>query len=125
MSKIVRRPKPRSMLDEIDADDKETTKRVEQLRSKAEDIGPNVFPSGDEGETVTVRVESDKYSPKQYNTIATSSFEVTTKVRAGETHADAIRRVKTVLAVLAQEDFDDKLLAFSRNYMKFAKASDS
>lgn len=115
----------RSLVDDIDKQLKDEEKRKEEGdRKLASDVGPNVFPSADIGEEVTVTWGADKYSPKQFNTIETPSFSRTTKVRPGETATDAMRRCYNEIKALAQESFDDKFRMFAKNYMRFAKQTD-
>lgn len=75
-------------------------------------VGPNVFPTGDEGELVTATAAECLFSPKQYNAFRIGPFTVQTRVRPGETHLDALRRAQKACDALYTEAFDKKLAQY-------------
>jgi hypothetical protein len=84
----------------------------EEKANEAAGVGPNVFPSGDEGDSVSATAAECLYTPKPYNSFRVGPFTVTTRVRAGETHADAGRRAKRAADKLFEESFAERLAAF-------------
>ncbi len=91
--------------------------RRDRAARKAEgDAGPNVFPSGDEGETVTVEGGGYLFAPKQFNNLTTARFATTTRVRSGETRVDAMRRARAQIAIMEREDFEARLKVFRECY---------
>lgn len=74
--------------------------------------GPNVFPSGDEGERVVAISAECLYTPKQYTSFRVGPFTFETRVRAGETAADALRRAQRVVDKIHDEAFEATLARF-------------
>lgn len=75
-------------------------------------VGPGVFPTGDEGDVVTAISAECLYTPKQYCSFRVGPFTVQTKVRAGETSADAMRRAQKAVDKLHDEAFEATLAKF-------------
>lgn len=89
--------------------------RREVRDEKANDAagtGPNVFPSGDEGDTVTAVSAESLYTPKQYTSFRVGPFTVQTRVRAGETSVDALRRAQKAVDKIHDETFEVTLAKF-------------
>ena len=120
----MRRMKSEPKKDFLEEAEDELDEREEKKRKLDSEIGPNVFPTPDVGEEVTVTWGADKYQPVQFNVIETPSFTRTTKVRAGETATDAMRRALSDCEKLAQEYFDKKLAMFARNHNRFRKTTE-
>jgi hypothetical protein len=107
-----------------DAADKAETqvRRKESLATAANGgIGPNVFPDGDQDESVTVVLGEIKLQPKQFNVITIGPFSTTTRVRPGETRNDAARRARAQLAVVQREEFDRVMKMFRECYPQMFK----
>lgn len=69
-----------------------------------EDTGPNVFPTSDEGEVVSVTWGQETIRIAEYVSCVVGPFSSDTKVRAGETRSDAVRRVNVQLTAVAEAE---------------------
>lgn len=75
---------------------------------KVEKPRRHVSDDGDyEGETITVSLGNDKLSVVQYNTCELGEMAMSTKIRPGETPADAAARVRALLTEIREDNFDD------------------
>jgi hypothetical protein len=68
-----------------------------------------------EGDEVRVVWGNELFSPKQFHTFTVGPFELTTKVRRGETPAQAMARATAQLAEFAQAEHERKRTIYLRN----------
>lgn len=68
-----------------------------------------------DGDEVRVVWGSELFSPRQFHTFTVGPFELTTRVRAGETPAQAMERANAQLAAFAKSEYDRKLPVYLRN----------
>ena len=71
--------------------------------------GPNVFPTQDQGEAIEVTWGEVLIPVAPYTNFRHGPFQGTTTVRAGESRADAYRRLSKDLEGAAEESFGRKL----------------
>lgn len=98
-----RKPMGRAATEETRRDAK--TERT----NAATGVGPSVFPTADEGDIVTAVDGERLYAPKQYTAFRVGPFTVQTRVRAGETTMDALRRASASAVKMGDEEFAVKL----------------
>jgi len=78
------------------------------------DGGPNVYSTKDLGELVSYTSGELKFQPRQFETITVGSLYVETRVREGEGHHDALRRIIDECERMQWEEFKKKLAAYKR-----------
>jgi hypothetical protein len=86
-------------------------------------IMKDIIDERDAGDLVSVTWGAEKFSPVQYHTFDLGPFSYTTKVRPGETPAEAAQRAYKVCERIARETYVDKRDEFLRNVREAASAA--
>jgi len=78
------------------------------------DGGPNVYSTKDLGELVSYTSGEFKFQPRQFETITVGSLYIETRVREGEGHHDALRRIIDECERMQWAEFTKKLALYKR-----------